>query len=65
MRGRLGMAIVAAALAALPARAEPLVADISKHRITIDSSFTGTDVLLFGAIDEKGDLVIVVRGPEE
>ncbi len=65
MRGRLGMAIVAAALAPLPARGEPLVADLSEHLIAIDSGFTGTEVLLYGAIDGKGDLVIVVRGPEE
>ncbi len=65
MRGRLGMAIVAAALAALPARGEPLVADLSEHLIAIDSGFTGTEVLLYGAIEEKGDMVIVVRGPEE
>ncbi len=68
MRGRLGMAIMAAALAtlaALPARAEPLVADLSSHRIAIDSGFTGTEVLLYGAVDGAGDLIVVVRGPAE
>jgi uncharacterized protein (TIGR02186 family) len=51
-----------------PARAqgeEPLVADLSKHLIAITTGFTGTDVLLFGATDGPGDVVVVVRGPEK
>ena len=31
----------------------------------IDSGFTGTNVLLYGAIDKKGDIVVIVRGPTE
>lgn len=46
-------------------RAQPLVADLSKHLIAIGSGFTGTEVLLYGAIEGKGDVVVVVRGPEE
>jgi uncharacterized protein (TIGR02186 family) len=46
------------------ARAQPLVADLSDHLVAITTGFTGTEVLLFGAIDEDGDVVIVVRGPE-
>ncbi len=70
MTGRLGAAIAAMALtaaltAALPVWAGPLVADIWRQQITIDSGFTGADELLYGAIDGKGDLVIVVRGPDE
>jgi len=48
--------------AVVPADA-PLVTDLSAHLIAITSSFTGTDLLLFGAIDEPGDIVVVVRGP--
>ena len=48
-----------------PARAAPMVADLSKYVISIDSGFTGTDVLLYGAVEEEGDLVVVVRGPIE
>jgi uncharacterized protein (TIGR02186 family) len=51
------------ASAAVPARADPLVADLSKQRIEITTGFTGTEVLLFGAIDGPGDIVVVVRGP--
>ncbi len=43
--------------------AKPLVADLSQYRIEIDSSFTGTRLLLFGARNDIGDIVIVVRGP--
>jgi uncharacterized protein (TIGR02186 family) len=47
-----------------PAPADaPLITDLSSHLIAITSNFTGTDLLLFGAIDEPGDIVVVVRGP--
>ncbi|MGB1026463.1 MAG: TIGR02186 family protein, partial [Rhodospirillaceae bacterium] len=42
---------------------QPLVADLSDHLIAITTAFTGTDVLLFGATDGPGDVVMVVRGP--
>ncbi len=47
-----------------PAKADPLVVDLSNHLVAISTGFTGTDVLLFGAIENKGDVVITVRGPE-
>lgn len=58
-------AIVAALAWVLPmtAMAAPLIADLSKHRIGISTGFTGTDVLLFGATEGPGDIVVVVRGP--
>jgi uncharacterized protein (TIGR02186 family) len=48
-----------------PARADYLVADLSKRRIDITLGFSGADVLLFGATDSGGDVVVVVRGPEQ
>ncbi|WP_413204600.1 TIGR02186 family protein [Rhodospirillum sp. A1_3_36] len=45
------------------AQVQPLVADLSKHLVAITTAFTGTDVLLFGATDGPGDVVMVVRGP--
>lgn len=48
---------------AAEAQTVPLVADLSKHLVAITTGFTGTDVLLFGATDGPGDVVIVVRGP--
>lgn len=52
-------------LAVADARSQALVADLSDHFVAITAGFTGTDVLLFGALDEAGDLAVVVRGPEE
>ena len=68
----LGMAAVAAAIV-LPvfSRAlaqehdEPLLIALSTQRIEIDSNFAGTSILLFGATDVAGDVVVTVRGPEE
>lgn len=60
-----------------PARAEQIVADISEHLIEIRSNFTGTSLLLFGAIDwgrlnlkpsltdgPGFDIIVIVRGPD-
>lgn len=46
-----------------PADEKPIVADLSKHLVAITTGFAGTDVLLFGATDGPGDVVLVVRGP--
>ena len=44
---------------------EPLLIALSTQRIEIDSNFAGTSILLFGATDVAGDVVVSVRGPEE
>ena len=61
-----GLAAACAALLAAtgPAQAATLVADLSKRLVAITTGFAGTDVLLFGAVDGDGDVVVVVRGPE-
>jgi uncharacterized protein (TIGR02186 family) len=41
----------------------PLIADISSHAIEIHASFSGTELLLYGARNTAGDLIILVRGP--
>jgi uncharacterized protein (TIGR02186 family) len=46
------------------ANARPIIADLSLRSIPIDSGFNGTDILLFGARNDAGDIVVVVRGPE-
>jgi uncharacterized protein (TIGR02186 family) len=65
MRARLFIA-VAAALALMPAaaRAQALIADLSEHLIAITAGFSGTDVLLFGATEGEGDVIVTLRGPE-
>jgi len=45
-------------------RAQALVADLTSHLIAITTGFTGTEVVLFGAVEGEGDVVVVVRGPE-
>jgi uncharacterized protein (TIGR02186 family) len=47
-----------------PTRAESLVADLTSHLIAITTGFTGASVVLFGATDGPGDVVVAVRGPE-
>jgi uncharacterized protein (TIGR02186 family) len=65
MRTRI-LALAIALLALLPARAhaQALVADLSDHLIAITAGFAGTDVLLFGATEGEGDVIVVLRGPE-
>lgn len=65
MRIRL-LIMLLAALALMPARAQAqaLVADLSDHLIAITAGFAGTDVLLFGATEGEGDVIVMLRGPE-
>jgi uncharacterized protein (TIGR02186 family) len=56
------------AIVAVPAAAEDLIAGLSQDRIQITSSYSGTDITVFGAIENasnaKGrDVVVVIRGP--
>jgi uncharacterized protein (TIGR02186 family) len=46
------------------AKSPPLVADLSENLIAITTGFTGTEVLLFGATEGVGDIIVVVRAPE-
>jgi uncharacterized protein (TIGR02186 family) len=56
---------IAVAVLAVPERVTAeLVAALSNHLVAISTGFGGTDVLLFGATDGTGDIVVVVRGPE-
>lgn len=51
--------------------ADQLVTDLSKHQISIRSNFTGTEILIFGAIEAddpdnlatERDVIVVVSGP--
>jgi uncharacterized protein (TIGR02186 family) len=42
-----------------------LVADLSHHLIAIHTDFKGTDVVLFGSADERGHIVVTVKGPRK
>ncbi|HAM48680.1 MAG TPA: hypothetical protein DCO73_13180 [Alphaproteobacteria bacterium] len=62
-------------LVSLPVQAQGLVTSLSEHLVSITSSFTGDNILVFGAVGEiddpsmspfeKYDVAIVVRGPVE
>ncbi len=41
----------------------PMLVDLAEDRILIDAAFTGAELLLFGALDRKGDVVVSVFGP--
>jgi len=46
-----------------PAKSQ-LVADLSEDLIAITTGFTGTEVLLFGAREGAGEIIVVVQAPE-
>src|SRR3569833_4532418 len=60
---------VAGLLLIAPARAEDLVSGGSQDIIQITSNYTGTNIVVFGAIEgpqaaQGRDIVVVVRGPD-
>ncbi|MBV7380692.1 TIGR02186 family protein [Maritimibacter dapengensis] len=72
------MRILAVLLVALflqsftPARAESLVAGMSQNLVSIDATFVGSEILIFGAVKREAPIpegemgvVIVVEGPRE
>ena len=67
--------LLAPLLAATPtpwggtARGEDLVSGISQDTIQITSNYTGTAIVVFGAVEQaqgpgRRDIVVVVRGPD-
>ena len=75
MRRRCAIAALALALGAgAPAFADHLVVSLSTHRVQINSSFVGTELVLFGSIERdeqtasraRGfDIVVKVSGPPQ
>jgi uncharacterized protein (TIGR02186 family) len=57
-------AVVLILLSPAAARAQALVFDLSSHLIAITAGFSGTELLLFGATEGEGDVVVILRGPE-
>ncbi len=58
------LALATALFAARVALAQQVIADLSQHQVSITTGFSGIDVLLFGAVDGEGDVIVTVRGPE-
>jgi uncharacterized protein (TIGR02186 family) len=72
MRRILASLVVAGVVvAAAPAAGQRLIASLSNHRVMVTSSFTGAELVLFGAIEasvpRKGgyDIVATVIGPRQ
>jgi uncharacterized protein (TIGR02186 family) len=59
----LGLAAILLLLGTLLRAQEPIIADLSNYRVDITTGFVGTDVLVFGAKEGPGDVVVVIRGP--
>lgn len=69
MKARLLLLLLAGLAWVGPARADTLMTDLSQRLIAITSSFTGSSILVFGAVVTDGpgkrDVVVVLRGPEQ
>ena len=52
-------------LTSTAAEARLLVVDLSENLIKLNTDFAGKDIFLFGARNDPGELVIVVRGPKQ
>jgi uncharacterized protein (TIGR02186 family) len=50
---------------AASASAEELVADLSDHLIEVTMGFEGAELLLFGSVEEEGEVIVLVHGPRE
>ncbi|WP_407168389.1 TIGR02186 family protein [Bradyrhizobium sp. ORS 111] len=64
--------LFAAALTAVPARAERLIVSVSNHRVTVTPNYSGGELVLFGSVEKDAstppdrgnyDLVVTVSGP--
>ena len=74
MRAAPALALLAGVLASLPARAESLLISLSVQRVAVNSTFTGSSIVVFGSVERDArtvarpgpyDLVITVRGPRQ
>ena len=63
-RALLAAAVAGALATAMPAAGEELVVDLSGSMVAITTGFVGSNLLLFGATEGVGDVVVVVRGAQ-
>jgi uncharacterized protein (TIGR02186 family) len=56
---------ISGAVAVTNSKANPIISGISTNEINIDTKFQGTRILLFGAKEDAGSIVIAVRGPKK
>ncbi|MBK5926587.1 TIGR02186 family protein [Rhodobaculum claviforme] len=74
MRGGLWITLAWLALAALPARAEEVLAGLSQTSVALTSTFGGSEILVFGAIRRDAppppdappmEIIVTVEGPPQ
>lgn len=64
MRSAGFIAVFALCLFSFRAYAEPLTIDLADNHVKITIGFTGASLVVFGDKREKGDVVVVLEGPE-
>lgn len=57
------LAFFSSCILVFPVAAKPLIADLSEYQIQIASNFAGKRILVFGARNDAGDVLVTVRGP--
>lgn len=65
--------ILALVLAALPLRAEEVIAGLSQNRVSLTVNFEGSDILIYGAVRREAglpegsalDVIVAVEGPPQ
>lgn len=58
-----GLVVLGVLALVAPAKAQSIVADLSTREVAISTGFTGAELLLFGATEGFGDIVVTVEGP--
>ncbi|MBU6338945.1 MAG: TIGR02186 family protein [Rickettsiales bacterium] len=59
------LAIISSLIIPTKSWSAPIISGISTNEINIDTDFRGADILLFGAKDDFGNIIIAVRGPKK
>lgn len=68
----ISLCLILPLITSLAAHAEAIVSDLSENLVEINSSFTGTEIVVFGAITGTDafataagrDIIVVIKGPE-
>ena len=59
-----GLLLIALILLALPVRASEIVGALSQNRVSLTANFSGSEILIFGAIRRTSDEVVVEEADE-
>ncbi len=52
-------------LCGMAAHARPIISDLAVHSVDISHDFQGMDILLYGARNDTGRVIVVLRGPKK